>query len=392
MSVRAITEVPLLDLKAQYATIRGEVEAQIAEVLSAQYFILGPKVQELEEKIAAMVGVKHAIGVASCSDALLLAMMALGVGPGDSVISTAFSFIASTGCVSRVGGRPLFCDIEPGTYNLDAAAVAKLLAEECEQTAAGLRHRPTGTRVRAIVPVHLYGQCADMTTFGELGLQYGLPLVEDAAQAIGATHRGKQAGSLGALGCFSFFPSKNLGAYGDGGMVVTDDDSLAKTVRILRVHGASPKYFNIMVGANSRLDALQAAILLAKLPHLAEWAAARRQRAAYYDRALADVPEVMPLVVRPENECVYHQYVVRVARRDELMAFLKERRIGTAIYYPHPLHLQQCYADLGAKEGDCPEAEAAAQQTIALPMFPELAEPQQDYVVAALRSFFARSR
>ncbi len=390
MSTQTITGVPLLDLKAQYASIKEEVDAQIADVIGAEVFILGPKVQELEEKIAAMVGAKHAIGVASGSDALLLSMMALGIGPGDSVISSAFSFIASTGCVSRVGARPLFCDIEPDTYNLDAKLVAKLLAEECEQTPEGLRHRPTGTRLRAIIPVHLYGQCADMMAFLELAEQYGLHVVEDAAQAIGATHRGKQAGSMGVLGCFSFFPSKNLGAYGDGGMIVTNDEALAKTVRILRVHGASPKYFNVMIGANSRLDALQAAILLAKLPHLEEWGQARRQRAAYYDQVLADIPQVTSLVVRPENECVYHQYVIRTKERDALMAFLKERKVGTAIYYPHPLHLQECYAAFGASEGDCPHAEAAAKQTVALPMYPELTEAQQDYVAAAIRDFYAQ--
>lgn len=387
-----ISGVPLLDLRAQYAAIKEEVDAQIADVLTAQHFILGPKVQELEEKIAAMCGVKHAVGVASCSDALLLAMMALGVGPGDSVITTAFSFFASCGCVSRVGGRPLFCDIERDTYNIDARQVAKVIEQDCEATAEGLRHRRTDTIVRAIIPVHLYGQCADMAALGDLVARHGLAMVEDAAQSIGARHQGKPAGTIGALGCFSFFPSKNLGAYGDGGMVVTNDEELAHTVRILRVHGASPKYFNIMVGANSRLDALQAAILLAKLPHLSDWAAARQARAAYYDQGLADVPEVTTPVVRPGNECVYHQYVIRTKDREALMGFLKERRIGTAIYYPQALHLSGCYQGLGWKENDYPEAESAAKEAFALPIYPELTEEQQDYVIAAIREFFGRKR
>jgi len=387
-----ITEVPLLDLKAQYASIKSEVDSQIADVLAAQHFILGPKVQEFEEKIAAMCGVKHAVGVASCSDALLLAMMALGVGPGDSVITTAFSFFASCGCVSRVGGRPLFCDIEADTYNIDSAKVEALLKGECEQTAQGVRHRPTGTRVRAIIPVHLYGQCANMTALGEIAERFGLRLVEDAAQSIGARHRRKPSGAMGALGCLSFFPTKNLGAYGDGGMVVTNDDDLAKKVRILRVHGAQPKYFNIMVGMNSRLDALQAAILLAKLPHLADWAVVRQEKAAYYNRGLAGVAGVTTPSVRPENECVFHQYVIRTKERDALMAFLKERRIGSAIYYPQALHLSGCYRGIGWAQGDFPEAESAARETLALPIYPELTDEQQDYVIGSVREFSDRKR
>ncbi len=266
-----IDSVPLLDLKAQFATIKSEVESQIAEVLSSQQFVLGPKVKEFEEKAAAACEVKHAVGVASGSDALLLALMALDVGPGMSVITTSYSFFASCSCVTRLGATPIFCDIEPDTYNLDPKLVADLLEKECERTPSGLRHRPTGTIVRTIMPVHLYGQCADMTAFLELAARYRLSIIEDAAQAIGARHRGRMAGAMGLLGCFSFFPSKNLGAYGDGGMVTSQDEEVASRVRVLREHGSIRKYHHEFIGINSRLDALQAAVLLAKLPHLAAW-------------------------------------------------------------------------------------------------------------------------
>lgn len=386
-----VDSVPLVDLKAQFATIRGEVEAQIAEVLGSQQFVLGPKVKEFEEKAAAAFEVKHAIGVASGSDALLLSLMALGVGPGTSVITTSYSFFASCSCVARLGATPIFCDIEPDTYNLDPKLVAGILEKDCERTASGIRHRPTDTVVRAIVPVHLYGQCADMTAFLELAKRYHLAIVEDAAQAIGARHRGRLAGAMGSLGCFSFFPSKNLGAYGDGGMVTAQDDGLAERVRVLREHGSPRRYVHEFIGINSRLDSLQAGVLLAKLPHLAEWNAGRRQRAERYAQAFAGLPQVKTPVTRPENECIFHQYVIRAEDRDRVAEHLRERKVGYAIYYPAPLHTQQCFAYLGYKRGDCPVAEQASRETLALPIYPELTQEQQDYVVASVRECYLAS-
>lgn len=380
--------VLLLDLAAQFATIETEVRQQIDEVLATQRFILGPKVAELEEKVADYCQVPHAIGVASCSDALLISLMAIDVKPGECVITSAYSFFASSGCISRLGGVPLLCDISLDTYNIDPARVAELIETKCEATDDGLRYRPTGGLVRAIIPVHLYGQCADVTAICEIARRYGLTIVEDAAQAIGAKHKGKPASSFGELGCLSFFPSKNLGGYGDGGMVTTQSAEYAEKIRKLRLHGSSPKYYHPLIGLNSRLDAIQAAVLLAKLPHLDTWHEKRRANAAFYNDRLAGIGDLMTPTVAPENTHVYNQYILRSSQRDALLARLKERSIGAMVYYPHPLHLQECYADLGYREGDMPNAERAARENISIPIFPELQPEQREEVASAIAEFF----
>ena len=362
--------VPLLDLKAQYATIREEIRDAIEEVLASQHFILGPKVTGLEQQIAEYSGAGYAVGVASGSDALLLALMALDVGPGDEVITTPYSFFATASAVSRLGATPVFVDIQPRTYNIDPKKIEEKITE----------------RTRAILPVHLFGQMADMDPILEVAKRHGLKVVEDAAQSIGATYKGKKAGTIGELGCFSFFPSKNLGGYGDGGMVVTNDEQVAERIRVLRVHGSKPKYYHQVVGINSRLDALQAAVLSTKLSYLEGWSAARRRNAAFYDAAFSDVNVETPYI-EPFNVSIYNQYVLRVACRDDLMAHLKNQEIGCEIYYPVPLHLQACYQHLGYREGDFPESERAARKTLALPVYPELTEMQQEYVVSHIKAF-----
>ncbi len=380
--------IPLLDLKAQFAAIEPEVRKQIDEVLASQYFILGPKVAELEAKIAALCGVPHAVGVASGSDALLLALMAIDVGPGDCVITSAYSFFASCGCISRLGARPLFCDIDLDTYNIDPARVLALIQEQCEETEEGLRHRPSGDLVRAIIPVHLYGQCADMTALTEIAKRYRLVVIEDAAQAVGAQHQGQPACSFGEFGCLSFFPSKNLGCYGDGGMVTAKSEDLAAKLRKLRAHGSSPKYYHPLIGMNSRLDALQAAVLLAKLPHLEAWNEGRRAHGKYYDQRLAGVGDLVTPTVAPANASVYNQYIVRSARRDQLLAFLKSRGIDSMIYYPLPLHVQACYAGMGWQEGDMPNSERAARENLSIPVYAELTPAQLDEITQAIIDFF----
>ncbi len=382
-------KVPLLDLRGQYAAVRNEVRAAIDEVLDSQHFIMGPQVSRFEEAIATYCGVPHAVGVASGSDALLLTLMALGIGSGDAVITTAYSFFASVSCITRVGARPLIADIAPETFNLDPAQVRRLLAEECERRDGVWFHRPTGTRLRALIAVHLFGQCADMEALRALCDEHGLALIEDAAQAIGATRHGQRTGGLGDIACFSFFPSKNLGAYGDAGMVTTADPALAERVRLLRVHGSAKKYHHEVVGLNSRLDALQAAILRAKLPHLDSWAAARRERAAAYDRLLADIPGVVRPATAAGNVHVFHQYVIRVPRRDALAEHLRSHDIETAIYYPIPLHRLECFLNLGYAEGTMPVSERAAGECLALPMFPELTAAQQECVATTIAAFLA---
>lgn len=380
--------VPLLDLQAQFATIENDVRAQIGEVLQTQRFILGPKVKELEERVAEYCRVPHAIGVASGSDALLISLMAIDLEPGECVITSAYSFFASCGCVSRLGGLPLFCDVSLDTYNIGPAKILELIETECDRTDEGLIYRHTGTRVRAIIPVHLYGQCADMTVICEIADKYDLTVIEDAAQAIGATHHGKPACSFGDLGCLSFFPSKNLGCYGDGGMTTVRDPKLAEKIGKLRLHGSSPKYFHPLIGMNSRIDALQAAILLAKLPRLDEWHASRRTNASYYDQRLTGVGDVQTPTILPENQSVYNQYIIRTSRRDDLLQHLQQRQIGAMVYYPHPLHLQECYADLGYRRGDMPNAERAARENLSIPIYPELTREQQDEVIDAIVGFF----
>jgi dTDP-4-amino-4,6-dideoxygalactose transaminase len=385
--------VPLLDLKSQYASIRDEIARAIDEVIRTQGFIMGPQVKALEEEIAAYCGVPFAVGCASGSDAMLLALMALGVGPGDKVICPPYTFFSTASSIVRLGARPVFADIDPVTYNIEPAHV-RALADRC-------------TKLKAIMPVHLFGQAADMDALLAIADEHQVPLIEDAAQAIGAEDEtGARAGSRGVIGCFSFYPTKNLGAFGDGGICTTSDAALAERIGILRVHGAKPKYYHKIVGLNSRLDALQAAILRVKLGHLDSWTEGRRRNAASYDEAFAaagaktsatpldeeSLPLRTPAPAAARARHIYNQYVVRVpaAIRDELRAELSEKGIGTEIYYPVPLHLQECFADLGYHRGDLPQSERAAAETIALPIYPELTEAQREYVVKTTVDFVVR--
>jgi dTDP-4-amino-4,6-dideoxygalactose transaminase len=368
--------VPLLDLRAQHATIRDEVVSAMMEVVDSQLFILGAAVEKLEHQVAELSHTKYAVGCASGTDALLLALRALDIGRGDEVITTPFTFFATAGTVHNVGATSVFVDIGPGTFNIlpDAAAAART------------------SKTKAVIPVDLFGQMAPIEEV--MTSMPGVPVIEDAAQTIGARRsidgEWRMAGEVATIGTFSFFPSKNLGGYGDGGMLVTQNDTLAERLKRLRVHGGAKQYFHDEVGYNSRLDALQAAVLNAKLPHLAGWSAKRRSNAAYYDAAFADLADVRTPVVRPENESIFNQYTIRVPRRDELQAFLKARGVGTAIYYPLPLHLQPCFAYLGYREGQCPQSERAAREVLSLPIFPELSDAQLDEVVAGVRAFFGR--
>jgi len=381
-------QVPLLDLKAQYEPLAAEIQAAIARVCASQHFILGPAVRELEASVAAYCQCRHGIGVSSGTDALLLALMALGIGAGDAVITSPFTFFATAGTIARTGARPLFCDIDPLDFNVSPAAVAELLERHCERRANELIHRASGARVRALMPVHLYGQLADMAPLGETARRYGLKVIEDAAQAIGAADALKRrAGSFGDVGCLSFFPTKNLGAFGDAGMCVTNDAVLAERMAVLRVHGGKPKYYHALIGGNFRIDELQAAVLNIKLPHLDEWTAARQRNAAFYDAAFARSGLAGALrtpSARTGVRHIFNQYVVRVRERDALRRHLESAGVGTEIYYPVPLHLQQCFAYLGHRAGDYPLAEQAAAETLALPIYPELSETQLQYVVDSI--------
>ncbi|MGO9852588.1 MAG: DegT/DnrJ/EryC1/StrS family aminotransferase [Steroidobacteraceae bacterium] len=387
-------QVPLLDLKLQYAPLAAEIQAAIAGVCETQAFILGPGVKELEAGVAAYSRCRFGIGVSSGTDALLMALMALGIGPGDAVITSPFTFFATAGTIARAGARPLFCDIDPLTFNLAPAAVEAAIARDCERRGSELIHRASGARVRGLMPVHLYGRLADMRALGALAARHGLRVIEDAAQAIGAeSAAGERAGSLGEVGCLSFFPTKNLGAFGDAGMCVTNDAALAERMEILRVHGGRPKYYHAFIGGNFRIDELQAVVLNVKLRHLDAWTAGRQRNAAWYDAALAralvaDALET-PRVGSGERH-IYNQYVLRVRRRDELRAHLAAAGVGTEIYYPVPLHLQQCFAYLGHGKGDFPESERAAAETLALPIYPELTEPQLQYVADTITAFYRR--
>jgi dTDP-4-amino-4,6-dideoxygalactose transaminase len=381
-------EVPLLDLRAQYAPLRDEMERAIREVCDSQQFVLGPRVKALEAEVAEYSHARHAVGVSSGTDALLLALMALDVGPGDEVVTTPFTFFATAGVVARLNARPVFCDIDEATFNLSPAAVADFLENGCEPRDGRLVNKRTGGVVKAIIPVHLYGQMADMEALNEMARRYGLAVVEDAAQALGAeTANGRRAGSVGTIGCFSFFPTKNLGAFGDAGMCVTNDAELARKMQILRVHGGDPKYYHGVIGGNFRLDELQAAVLRVKLPHLDEWTRARQANAARYTK-LFEAAGVGGAVRTPDivegARHIFNQYVIRVGRRDELRAHLSAERIGTEIYYPVPFHLQECFASLGHRRGDFPHAEQAAETTLALPIYAELTLEQQQAVVSAL--------
>jgi dTDP-4-amino-4,6-dideoxygalactose transaminase len=385
--------VPLLDLKTQYAQFRSEALAAIESVCASQHFILGENVRAFESKIAEYCGAAHAVGVSSGTDALLLALMALGIGAGDEVITSPFTFFATAGAIARTGARPGFCDIEPNTFNLSPSAVQHFIDESCVASGAGLVRRTTGARVRALMPVHLYGQAADMDALTALARRHDLAVIEDAAQAIGTeTADGARVGSLGDIGCFSFFPTKNLGAFGDAGLCTTQDAALAERMSVLRVHGGQPKYFHALIGGNFRIDELQAAVLRVKLKYLDEWTEGRQRNAAFYDEAFAD-PSLAARLAAPKRLArgrhIYNQYVVRAERRDALRAFLTERHIGTEIYYPVPLHLQECFAYLGHARGDFPHSERAAAETLALPVYPELSREQLGAVVAAITEFYA---
>ena len=386
-------KVPLLDLKAQFAQIRAEVLAVIADVCESQQFILGEHVRALEAQVARYCGASHGVGVSSGTDALLLALMTLGIGAGDEVITAPFTFFATAGTIARSGARPVFCDIEAGNFNLSPASVQEFIDAHCVRRGDALIHRATGGRLRAIMPVHLYGQSADMAGLMSIAREYGLRVIEDAAQAIGTeSSAGARVGSIGDIGCFSFFPSKNLGAFGDAGLCTSNDPALAERMSVLRVHGGKPKYFHALIGGNFRIDELQAAVLRIKLKYLDQWTEARRRNAAYYDAAFARARLGDRLATPPppaRGRHIYNQYVVRAQRRDELRAFLAERHIGTEIYYPVPLHLQQCFAHLGYRPGDFPASEQAAAQTLALPIYPELSQEQLETVVGAVGAFYA---
>ncbi len=442
--------VPVLDLKRQYAAIKDEIDTAILDVVASTQFVLGPHVKAFEESAAAYCGAKHAIGVASGTDALLLSLKALGIGPGDSVILPSFTFFATAGIVHNVGATPVFCDIDPQTFNLDPAHLRHILegargslpvargdnssssGSELDVSSTGYKPQATshGLRFRAIIPVHLYGQIADMNEINAIAEEFELAVVEDAAQAIGATYQKEEqqvaggtlpvgmtasdkrdlvapqatlykppstghgpsarAGTLGDLGCFSFYPTKNLGAYGDGGMITTNNDELADKIRMLRVHGSRPKYYHRMVGINSRLDAIQAAILGVKLRHLDAWSTARGEVADRYDDALSQVEGITPPLRVPGRSHIFHQYTIRIAngRRDELKEYLKEQGIGSMIYYPVSLHLQECFSHLGYREGQLPESEKASREVLSLPIFPELTIEEQQNVVKAIKAFF----
>jgi dTDP-4-amino-4,6-dideoxygalactose transaminase len=412
-------KVPLLDLKAQYQSIRDEIKQAVEEVLESQYFILGPKVEALEKALASYCDCDHTVGVSSGTDALLMALMVKGVGPGHGVITVPYTFFSTAGCISRLGARPFFVDIDSVTYNMDPEAIKTFIETQCrfDAKAGTLVHQVSSSIIRAIIPVHLYGQCADMDPIMEIARNYDLVVIEDAAQAIGVQYPSvksgvaSRAGSMGHFGCFSFFPSKNLGGLGDGGVVSTKDGEMAERLKILRVHGSKPKYYHGLVGGNFRLDAIQAAALLVKLKYLDSWTAERRQNATYYnslfqqsglvDKGLIATPRAFwderwqeyaaSHIPHPTSQIcshIYNQYVIRARSRDELRAYLREQNIGTEIYYPLPLHQQECFAELNYGKGDFPQSEKAAAETVALPIYPELTTQQQEYVVDRVTSFY----
>ena len=377
--------IPLLDLKAQYSQIKDEIRQAVDEVLESQQFILGPRVSELESEIATYSRCKYALGVSSGTDALLLALMALGTGHGDIVITTPYTFFATAGCIARLGAKPVFADIDPATFNIDPRKLETLLEKMTSEELS---------RVRAVIPVHLFGQMADMQSIVPICRKYGLKIIEDAAQAIGSEcpfgGSTRRAGSIGDIGCFSFFPSKNLGGIGDGGMVVTNDADLYEKMKILRVHGSSPKYYHRAVGGNFRLDEIQAAVLLVKLKYLDTWTEARQKNARIYDELLSGVvsEHFRTPAALPGYRHIYNQYCIRTAKRDELKVHLRENGVATEIYYPLPMHLQECFSYLGYKKGDFPEAEEAALTALALPVYPEMSREGLEYVVYCINEFF----
>lgn len=380
-------EIPMLDLKAQYETIREEVNDALLRVVESQHFILGPEVSRLEESVAQYSQAKYGVGVSSGTDALLLALMVLGIGPGDEVITTSYTFFATAGAIARLGATPVFVDIDPFTYNIDPTQVSEKITQH----------------TRAIIPVHLYGQMAEMDLIMEIAQQHGLYVIEDAAQAIGSEYQGKRAGSIGHMGCFSFFPSKNLGGFGDGGMVVTQDPTINDKLRLYRNHGYKPKYYNAVVGGNFRLDAIQAAVLNVKLQYLDQWTSARQQNADTYRALFAEMNLGIDLdefrtgaagVVLPKEKMtgrhIYNQFVIRCRARDALMQYLKSNGISTEIYYPCPMHLQDCFENLGYTMGALPESEFAANETLALPIYPELAPKMMIAVAASIADFYSK--
>jgi dTDP-4-amino-4,6-dideoxygalactose transaminase len=376
-------KVPLLDLKAQLTTIRSEMLNAITAVLDSTQYIMGPPVADLEEKIADYCGVQFAVGVSSGTDALLVALMALDVKPGDLVITTPYSFFATAGVIARLGARPVFIDIDPRTFNLDPNQLHDWFIKNSRQI----------KKVKAIIPVHLYGQCADLDPILEIAGKYDIPVIEDAAQAIGASYPSKngikKAGSMGKMGCFSFFPTKNLGGIGDGGMVITNDSALAEKITKLRNHGSHQKYYHSLIGGNFRLDTIQAAALLVKLPHLESWHLARQKHAEYYDKAFNDSMIKAPYVAYQRSYHIYNQYVILVPdKRNELRQYLADNEIGSEIYYPVPFHLQECFKYLGYNCGDFPHSEYAASHSLALPIYPELTEEMQAYVVEKVLKFY----
>ncbi|WP_097026007.1 DegT/DnrJ/EryC1/StrS family aminotransferase [Clostridium peptidivorans] len=364
-------KVDLLDLKVQYHNIQEEVDKAIKEVLESTHFIMGPNVKEFEKEASEFTGVKHALGVANGTDAIMLILRALGVGPGDEVITTPYTFFASAETTSVLGATPVFADIDKNTLCIDPESIEKKITD----------------KTKAIIPVHIFGQMCDMDKIMEISKKYNIPVIEDACQAIGAEYKGKKAGSIGIAGTYSFFPTKNLGCYGDGGMVVTNDDELAENIRMLRVHGARAKYRHEAIGYNSRLDEIQAAVLRVKLNYLNQWSSNRYERAQVYHELLKDTDIVVPF---EDKNCkqVYHQYVIRCEKRDELAKYLNEKGIGNAIYYPIPVHLLEVYKSLGYKEGDLPVSDKACEKALALPMFPELTREQQEYVVNCIKEFY----
>jgi dTDP-4-amino-4,6-dideoxygalactose transaminase len=387
--------IQMLDLKAQYRSIKEEIDQKILEIVTAQRFILGPEVEELEKEIADYIGVKHGIGVSSGTDALLAAFMALGVGRGDVVVTTPFTFFATVGTIARLGAKAVFCDIEPRTFSLNPLKLADVLDRECRKHKKSI--------IKAIVPIHLYGQCADMSPILRIADEYEIPLLEDGAQAIGAEYLHgdgvKRANGMGTMGILSFYPSKNLGAFGDAGMVLTDREDMSEKLRLLRVHGAENTYYHRIVGGNFRMDALQAGVLRVKLKHLEDWLASRREKANDYDRLFEEsgliereylkIPEALYKKSGIKNYHTYHQYVIRVKNRDKLQRFLKARGIASVIYYPLALHLQECFAQFGYKKGDFPESEKASAEVLALPIYPELGVEQQEYIVSAITEFYS---
>ena len=363
-------QVPLLDLKAQYETIRDEVMAGINEVLDAQRCIGGPKIDELEKAVAEASDCKYAIGVSSGTDAILNTLMSLDIGCGDEVITTPFTFFATVGCIARVCAKPVFVDIDPKTYNIDVAQIEAAITD----------------KTKAIMPVHLFGQMADMDPIMAIAKKHGLAVIEDAAQSITSVYKDKKAGSIGTAGCFSFFPSKNLGGIGDGGMIVTNDAELAERMKVMRNHGQTGTYKHKYIGGNFRLDPIQAVALSVKLPHLDSWSAARRTNAEYYNAKFAGTVVETPFI-SPDCVSIYNQYVIRVPNRDEVLEHLRANDIGCAVYYPLPLHLQECFAYRGYKEGDCPVGEKVSHEVLALPVYPELTDEMKDYVTQTVLSF-----